>query len=117
MKVAIITKDSKIEGAEVWLYINAVTLDKSTNAWLPKTFTNNYIWTMNVWNKGFLNQTIKLGASDTWNEVYISPDLIAKDRDASEKLRDEIKQHRDARERNLMIKRGRIYIIYIYIYI
>jgi len=51
---------------------------------------------------------IKLRKSTTWNKVYVSPDLTAKERDVNKALREELKQRRTNGERDIIIKRGKI---------
>ena len=58
-----------------------------------------------------LRNCIKLHNKDNpevVQSIYVSPDLTTKERDANKKLRDELKQRKDAGEKNLMIKRGKI---------
>ena len=55
-----------------------------------------------------LNQAAGLRSSTKWKEVYICPDLTAKEREANKKLREELKRRRANGEKNLMIKRGQI---------
>ena len=58
--------------------------------------------------KNILNQAKKLRVSTTWKKVYISPDLMPKERQQSKKLRDELKRRKDAGEKDLYIKFGKI---------
>ena len=46
----------------------------------------------------------------SWSNVYISPDLTPKEREANRRLREELKNRKDAGEKNLMIKRGKIVV-------
>jgi len=55
-----------------------------------------------------LSQSTKLRASRKWKEVYICPDLTAKERELNKRLRDDLKLRRANGEKNLVIKRGQI---------
>ena len=50
----------------------------------------------------------QLRNSDTYGNIYISPDLTQKEREANKKLREELSSRRKAGESNLVIKGGRI---------
>ena len=58
--------------------------------------------------RSILRQAVKLRKSCTWSNIYISPDLTPKERQKNRLLRDELKIRRNAGEKNLYIKRGRI---------
>ena len=58
--------------------------------------------------RSILRQTVKLRKSCTWSNIYIFPDLTPKERQKNRLLRDELKIRRNAGEKNLYIKRGRI---------
>jgi len=55
-----------------------------------------------------LRQATSLRKSSTWSNIYISPDLTPKERAHNKKLREELKSRKDAGEKNIFIKHGRI---------
>ena len=55
-----------------------------------------------------LAATKTLRHTETWSNVYISPDIAPAERDKEKKLRDELKTRRDAGESNLIIRSSQI---------
>ena len=60
--------------------------------------------------RNILQQATKFRKSTSWNNIFISPDLTPKERELNRKLREELKVHKDAGEKDLYIRRGRIVI-------
>ena len=60
--------------------------------------------------KNILKQATKLHNSTSWSNVFISPDLIPKEREVNKRLREELKSRKEAGEKNLMIRRGKIVV-------
>ena len=58
--------------------------------------------------RSILKQATKLRKSSKWSDIYISPDLTPKERSHNKKLRDELKMRKDAGEKDLYIKPGKI---------
>ena len=58
--------------------------------------------------RSILKQATKLRKSSKWSNIYISPDLTPKERSLHKKLRDELKTRKNAGEKDLYIKRGKI---------
>ena len=58
--------------------------------------------------RSILKQATKLRKSSKWSNIYISPDLTLKERFLHKKLRDELKTRKNAGEKDLYIKRGKI---------
>ena len=58
--------------------------------------------------RSILKQATKLRKSSKWSDIYISPDLTPKEHSHNKKLRDELKMRKDAGEKDLCIKRGKI---------
>ncbi|CAH1789540.1 unnamed protein product, partial [Owenia fusiformis] len=58
-----------------------------------------------------LSRSRKLRYEGRWTNVYIHPDLSPEDREISRKLREELKERREAGEENLTIRRGKIVCI------
>ena len=58
--------------------------------------------------RSIIKNAIKLSKSTTWNKVYVSPDLTAKEREVNKALREELKRRRANGERDIIIKRGKI---------
>jgi len=58
--------------------------------------------------RSILKQAVKLRNSSKWSNVYVSPDLTPKERKQNQLLRDELKSRRNAGEKDLYIKRGKI---------
>jgi len=55
-----------------------------------------------------LRQATNLRKSTVWSNIYISPDLTPKERAHNKKLREELKARKDAGEKNIFIKHGKI---------
>ncbi|XP_065908959.1 26S proteasome non-ATPase regulatory subunit 10-like [Dysidea avara] len=56
-----------------------------------------------------MKQASKLRATERWNNIYVTPDLTIKERETNKALKEELKRPKDNGEKNLIIKRGRIY--------
>ena len=59
--------------------------------------------------KSILRQATKLRVSSTWKKVYISPDLTLKEREQGKKLREELKKRKEAGEKDIYIKSGKMH--------
>ena len=55
-----------------------------------------------------LSQAPKLRFSNTWNQIYIQPDMTPTEREAYRKLQEEIKRRKSLGESNLIIRNGKI---------
>ena len=55
-----------------------------------------------------LQNSKMLRGNPEYSKVYISPDLSPKEQEANKKLHIELRQHRQAGETNLVIKKGKI---------
>ena len=60
--------------------------------------------------RSILKQATKLRNSSKWNEVFISPDLTPKERETNKKLREELRNQKQAGEKNLIIRCGKIVV-------
>ena len=58
--------------------------------------------------KNILRQATKLRTSATWKKVYVSPDLTLKEQEQNKKLRGELRRHKNAGEKDIFIKSGKI---------
>ena len=58
--------------------------------------------------RNILQQATKLRKSTSWSDVFISPDLTPKERVFNRKLREELKACKEAGEKDLYIRIGRI---------
>jgi len=58
--------------------------------------------------RSILKQAVKLCNSSKWSNVYVSPDLTPKERQQNRLLRDKLKSRRNAGEKDLYIKHGKI---------
>ena len=100
----IVTDELKIEGVRVTKAVR-LGLRKDNR---PRLLLITMDCERNKWK--ILSQSTKLRASRKWKEVYICPDLTAKERELNKKLRDELKRRKANGEKNVMIKRGRIVV-------
>ena len=55
-----------------------------------------------------LSKSATLRKSEHWKNVFVSPDLTPKEREANRVLRAELKRRKSAGENNLIIRRGKI---------
>ena len=55
-----------------------------------------------------LSQAPKLRFSNTWNQIYIQPDMTPTEREAYRKLQEEIRRRKSLGESNLIIRNGKI---------
>lgn len=55
-----------------------------------------------------LRMASQLRSTEEWQRVFITPDLTYKERQEQKRLRDELRRRREAGEKDLLIKRGKI---------
>ena len=60
--------------------------------------------------RNILKQATKLHNSSSWSNFFISPDLTLKEQEVNRRLREELKNRKDAGEKNLMIRQGKIVV-------
>ena len=58
--------------------------------------------------RSILKQATKLRNNSNWNKVFISPDLTPKEREINKKLREELRNRKQAGEKNMTIRYGKI---------
>ena len=60
--------------------------------------------------KTILSKSFSLKKTDQWKDVFILPDLTPKERAANQLLLAELKKRKSTREKNLVIRRGKIVV-------